>query len=198
MDFKKLIEKYFKSSRNLMYYMVIAVLLGVLFMIAGSAVSNMNTSRKNDEKKNAIEVSTNSAALGAPASYEEKLRRELVEVLGKIKGVGKVDIVIKFEEDIEEIPAKDIDNSQEKVEEKDNNGGTRVTTRENSNEKVVVVNDGSAGGKVVMLRRINPKIGGVIVVAEGAENRELRMELVRAVKTVLNIPDYKVSIHSMK
>jgi stage III sporulation protein AG len=197
MDFKKIIEKYFKNTKTFIYYMVIVVLFGVLLLLIGNVTSNMNTAENAGKKKNAVQVSTNAGSIGAASSYEDKLRKDIVDALGKIQGVGKVEVIINFDEDIEEIPAKNINNTQERIEEKDSQGGNRVTTRQSNNETVVTVNKGS-GSEVVIIRKINPKVAGVLVVAEGAENGVLRKELLQAVRTVLNVPEHKVTIHSMK
>jgi stage III sporulation protein AG len=180
-----------------MYYMVIVVLVGVLLVLIGNVASNINTAENTEKKKNAVQVSSNAAAVGTPSTYEDKLKRDLVDTLGKIQGVGKIDVVINFEENIEEVPAVNKNNTTEKVEEKDSNNGVRVTQRDTKNETVVTVNEGS-GSKVVILRTINPKVAGVLVVAEGVENTALRKELLVAVRTVLNVPEYKVTVHSMK
>ncbi|TDT61948.1 stage III sporulation protein AG [Fonticella tunisiensis] len=196
MDFKKLQEK-FKDTKKLMYYLLIAILLGVLLMLIGNVTTSLNSSSLGEkDKKNTIQVNTNTAA-GTPSTYEDKLKKELTDTLSQIEGVGKVVVTINFEEGYEEVPVMNKNNSDRRIEEKDSNGGTRITTEKTDSSNAVIVNDGS-GSKVVITRRINPKVAGVIVVAEGAENRKLRDDLILAVRTVLNVQEHKVAVMPMK
>ena len=39
-----------------------------------------------------------------------------------------------------------------------------------------------------------PKIKGILVVAKGAENSYLRLEIVRAIQSVLNVPVHRIAL----
>lgn len=47
-----------------------------------------------------------------------------------------------------------------------------------------------------MLREIKPQVRGVIVVAEGAEDIEVKMRLYDAVKTVLQVSGDRVQVYA--
>ncbi len=55
----------------------------------------------------------------------------------------------------------------------------------------------SEGGMIV-LKEIKPKVKGVIVVAQGAEDIEVKEMLYEAVKTVLGISGNRVEVYSSK
>lgn len=198
MDIKKVFNKYCKNPKKFMFNMVIFLLCGVLIILIGDITQNLNTKKDKDVKQqNIVEVSSNAGIVPTSNSYEEKLRKDLTDTLLQVSGVGKVSVMIYFEGGSESLPAMNINDTNKKIEEKDSQGGLRTTTEANKSHNVVIVNDGG-NSKPFVVRQVNPTIGGVMIVAEGSENAELRERLHNAVKTVLNIPGNKVTIMPMK
>lgn len=201
MDFKKLFEKAFnfKDTKKTMMNLVIILIFGVLLILVGDIVSNMNSKRAKDTK-NSVEVTTNAKSAGVQAGqggYDERVKKELSDALAHVAGVGKVNVMIYFDGGTESVPAMNITDTNKKTEEKDGQNGTRVTTENSKTQNIVVVNEGS-GSKPFIVKQLNPSIGGVMVVAEGANNPEIKERLLNAVRTVLNLPVHKVSILPME
>ena len=196
MDFKKLMDKLPKETKKIVLNILIVALIGILMMIIADTYNQIKLSdKKKKEEKSVIEVTNNTAT--SPISYEEKFKRELTDILSQIEGVGKVNVMIYFEGGSITVPAFNENFSTRKIEEKDSQGGNRVTTENSKNINVVLLNDGSSN-KPLIIKQMNPNIGGVIVVAEGAKNPMIREQIITAVKTLLNIPAYKVSALPMK
>lgn len=125
---------------------------------------------------------------------EEFVEYRLKNILKNIQGVGEVEVMITFEMGTEIIPASNTTKSIDTTEERDSNGGTRIIASENITETVVVSNE-SNKSKPLVLKEIKPQVNGVIVVAEGSENIEVKAKLYDAVKTVLQIPGHKVQVY---
>ncbi|KRQ86837.1 hypothetical protein ABG79_01328 [Caloramator mitchellensis] len=196
MDFKKFMDKLPKDTKKIVLNVLIVILVGILLMIIADTYNQIKISdKKKKEEKSVIEVS--SEALNPTFSYEEKIKRELTEILSQIEGVGKVSVMIYFEGGSATVPAYNENYSTRKIEEKDNQGGNRITTENNKNINVVLLNEGNSN-KPLIIKQINPNIGGVIVVAEGAKNPMVKEQIITAVKTLLNVPSYKVSALPMK
>lgn len=196
MDFKKIINKMPQDKKKVILNVLIVILIGILLMIIADTYNDIKLSdKKKKEEKSVIEVTNNTFA--SSQSYEEKLKRDLVDILSQIEGVGKVNAMIYFEGGSISVPAINENNSTRRIEERDNQGGNRVTTENNKNISVVVLNDG-VGNKPLIVRQMNPKVGGVIVVAEGAKHPIIKEQIITAVKTLLNIPANKVSVLPMK
>lgn len=197
MNIKKILEKYFKGdSKKVVRNMTIVILFGVLLILIADVLSGLN-SKKTDNENSTVEVNT---ATGIPVTsntYEEKIKSDLTETLSMITGVGNVSVMIYFEGGSESIPAVNINNTNRRTDEKDNQGGTRVTTEENNNTNVVIV-DKNNSTEPFIVKQVNPSIGGVLVVAEGASNPEMKEKIHNAVKTVLNLPANKVTVLPMK
>ncbi|SDK51284.1 stage III sporulation protein AG [Natronincola ferrireducens] len=126
---------------------------------------------------------------------EEIVEYRLKRILETIRGVGEVEVMITLEMGSEIIPASNSTRSADTTEEKDSNGGTRTMISESTTETIVIANEPS-GHKPLVLKEIKPQVNGVIVVAEGAENIEVKAKLYDAVKTVLQVPGHKVQVYS--
>ena len=196
MDIKGIINKYFKNSKKLMINLIILFLCGVLLILISDISTNV-TNKKIKGTKNVVEVNTNTQTPMVTNTYEEITKRELINTLSDIDGVGKISVMIYFEGGSQSIPAMNVNDTNRKTQEKDTTGGQRVTTENTKNASVVIVNEGGES-KPFVVRQFNPSIGGVIVVAEGADNAVIKERLFIAVRSVLNLSSNKVSIMPMK
>jgi len=194
MNLKEILDKNIKNPKKFFLNMIIVILIGILMMLISNVYKSINLAdKKKKEEKSVIEVSTYAPQL----TYEEKLKKDLIDILMQIDGVGKVNAMIYFEEGASTVPAYNENNSIRKIEEKDNQGGTRITTENSRNINVVLMNEGTSN-KPFIIKEIRPRIGGVIVVAEGAKSPLIKEQIINAVKTGLNIPANKVSVLPMK
>jgi stage III sporulation protein AG len=210
--FKGASNLHFKDPKKIMMNFVIIILCGVLIILIGDISSNLS-SKKETNKTNSIQVDANgsnnanentntntssSTQNGLVLNnYEEVVKKELVDTLTEIDGVGRVSAMIYFEGGTVTIPAFNINNSDKETQEKDTTGGTRITKEHDTSQNIVMENQGG-DSKPFMLKQNNPIIGGVVIVAEGAEDYLIRQRLQLAVKTVLNVPLSKISIMPMK
>lgn len=127
--------------------------------------------------------------------YNVYLENKLANILANLKGVGEVNVMITFEDSIESIPASNTTKTTETTKEVDAEGGTREVNREDVNIQMVNSNNDK---EIIVLKEVNPTVKGVIVVANGAEDGEVKERLYEAVKTVLGISGNKVQIYSSK
>ena len=126
--------------------------------------------------------------------YGTLLEKKLEDTLSKLKGVGEVKVMITLEDTIEKIPAFNTSKNNETTNEVDSQGGTRETIREGMDIQMVTGSEGT----LMVLKEIKPTVRGVIVIAEGAEDPEIREMLYEAVKTVLGISGNRVEVYSSK
>ena len=187
----------FKEFASKKYIANILVLIGIAIMVLiVSKDTFLGNSKKMIKQENTLENTL------APQEYGERTEEELIEyrlknILENIEGVGDVEIMITFEMGAEIIPASNKSKSSDTTEEKDSGGGARTIVSEDITETVVTTNE-NYGTKLLVLKEIKPKVNGVIVVAKGAENIEVKARLYDAVKTVLQIPGHKVEIYPKK
>jgi stage III sporulation protein AG len=200
MDIKSLINKYFIKSKKKVVNLIILFLCGVLLILIGD-ISSSFANKKTVDKKNAVEVnnSANNSVQNNDISnsYEDTVKKELIDTLSVIDGVGKISVMIHFEGGAIEEVAKNYTDSSSKIQEKDNQGGNRITTENNRSQNVLVINQDGAT-KPFVLRTYNPTVAGIVIVAEGADDAITRERLLIAVETVMALPKAKISIMPMK
>lgn len=193
MDYKKWIDKISKSlkSKRALTNLLILFLTGILILIT---INFFTASDKNNNQDN---TQNQSSDLKSVSDYETTIQTKLKDTLEKIEGVGKVEVMVSFESGEEQVPAVNVNDSTNKTEEKDTEGGTRNTTQENNGSTVVITNDGSKSEPLIV-KTYKPKVTGVCIVAEGAENSLTELRISKAVINLFNISDDKVNVYPMK
>ena len=185
---KKYLEKV--NNKELMRNLFIILIIGIiLIIIADIFIKEKKGVNQNLKLENEVKNPTNTET-----DYGTVLENKLEDVLSQLKGVGSVKVMITLEDTIEKIPAFNTTKNNETTNELDSQGGTREIIREDTTIQVVTGSEGS----LMVLKEIKPTIKGVIVIAEGAEDLEVKERLYEAVKTVLGISGSKVEVYASK
>ena len=109
---------------------------------------------------------------------------------------GKVKVLVTYSTSSEVIAMYNEDNSVSSTNETDSEGGSRVSSEETSKKEVIFTDEN--GSKVPATKTIfNPKIEGVIVTAEGANNAEVKSNIVSAIEAVTGVGTHKIQVFSM-
>lgn len=103
-------------------------------------------------------------------SYIAEMEHKIVSVIQKIDGVGKVAVAISHDATTESVYAYEAD----------------------TNNLIYVK------GEPVVIKTLPPKILGVVVVAEGADNPIVRMKINEAVVTLLDVEETRVQVFTHK
>ena len=111
----------------------------------------------------------------AEVAYAQQLSAQLEEVLSQIEGAGNVKVMITVASEGETVLAT------ETIE----NADGSVTT-----QPILV------GGEVVVLEEKNPEITGVLIVADGANDLNVRFNLLEAAASVLNINQSIIKVYA--
>jgi stage III sporulation protein AG len=127
------------------------------------------------------------------AEYENLYETQLREILGSVVGVGAVEVMVNLDSTPELVVEKDRDSRSSTTQEVDKDKATRNQSDQSRNEQVVVVKGGKQDAPVVV-KTLKPKVRGVLVVAKGAENIQVKAWITEAVQKVLDVPAYKISI----
>lgn len=188
----KKLKKYLEQINNkeLIKNLFIILIIGIIFIIVADIFFHeRKESNPRIELENGID---NNSRIGT--DYETVLENKLEHILSKLKGVESVEVMITLEDTIERIPAFNTTKNNETTNELDSQGGTREIVREDMTIQVVTGSEGS----LIVLKEIKPTVKGVIVIAEGAGDLEVKERLYEAVKTVLGIPGNKVEVYASK
>ena len=195
MKMEKIKEKITKKSNKFTYMIILIIIAGVMILVVSyfndSTPTFLNLSNDTTFQENKREEN-----LSTSTTYQDKVKNELKNILSKVKGVGEVDVIIHFEGGEELIPALDSEKSNTVTEERDSNGGNRVNNNNKDGTKVVMSSQGSSTEPLI-LKTYNPKIVGILIVAEGVDDPKLSYELTKIVASLYDISESKVSVIPM-
>jgi len=185
---KKYIEEL--SNKKLLNNLLIILIIGIIILI----IANIITGEKKNMDIDSKSEETGKSSIDSSLDYDSILEKKLENILIQMKGVRKVRVMITLEDTLEKVPAFNTTQNNETTSEIDSQGGTREVLREDMTTQVVT----GDGGSLTVLKEIKPTVKGVIVIAEGAEDLEVKERLYEAVKTVLGIPGNRVEVYSSK
>ncbi len=180
---------------------MVLFLLGVVLLAAGSLLpeekqkdASVIAPEKAAETAGVPDMSAEAISSDLPA-VEQEMGKRLEAILGTVEGVGAVSVTVSLENGPQKVFAENANTNERKIEENDSNGGHRVTTETTENDQMVLAQPASTSGQQpVVVKEIRPEIAGVLVVAQGAENAEVKVSLTRAVQTLLDLPAHRISI----
>ena len=180
-EIKKLFSD--KKSSNLLALLLIIgfILLAINILLPKSSDTKTEESKANMD--NAISAN----------QYEETEKKELINILKKIQGVGEVEVKINFEGDEVKVPAYETTKQNTITEETDREGGKRTNNQNNDSSKIVMATD-----KPYILTTEKPKVIGIVVVAQGASSSKVKHDIEVAVTNLYNLSANKVNVYPMK
>ncbi|MDO5560606.1 MAG: hypothetical protein Q4F95_13580 [Oscillospiraceae bacterium] len=120
--------------------------------------------------------------------YCGRLEKEIQLLLGKINGVGRVNVMLTVEGTEETVYA------QQNKSSKSENGESSSQQDENS---YIFIQE--SGDKEALVEKvINPAITGVVVVCDGGDNAKVRESIYNAVSVSLNVPANKIFVAELE
>lgn len=179
-------------------YVIVLLVVGIGFMIVSNFLSNSNTSsietmtvaggdketevfKQTDENQSTIDI------------FEKEYENQLKEALETIVGVEDVTVVVNVDSTSEKILEKNTVTQSQSTTETDREGGTREVEDQSVDEQVVIIRQGDKETPIV-IKTEKPEIRGVLVVAKGVENIQIKKMITDAVTRVLDVPSHRVAI----
>lgn len=106
---------------------------------------------------------------------------------------GDVDVLITFSETSKVIPIYNESSSKSQTEESDDSGGNRKIESYDSNKEVV----SDSSSKPVTEKVVMPKIEGAIITAKGANNINIKNNIISAVEAATGLAVHKIQVFEM-
>jgi stage III sporulation protein AG len=186
---------------NKFQYLLLVLCIGAACILVGNSVfksnkafstvsiaNNKSTNSNNGTNKNL----ENNPILNEQRQYEDELKSSLEEMLG----VNNVTVLVDLDSSDQQILATNKTIEKQTTEESDKNGGHQTIDSNSTSEKPVIENDNNQEPIVVETKK--PEIRGVLVVAKGAEDIEVKKSIVDAVTRVLGVPSFRVAVEPKK
>lgn len=123
------------------------------------------------------------------ARFETHLEKEMVRILQAINGAGRVSVKITLKSGVQQVWER-----QTRVSRRTERQQQEVITEESSDEQLAFTTSKGGGNAPVLKTELAPEIEGIVVVATGAVNGQVKELLTETVMTVLNLPVHRVLV----
>ena len=137
-------------------------------------------------------------AAGGLAGYEERLEQRLADILSCVENAGRVRVLLKLSYGKELVVAEDVRTEQSAMNETDNEGGSRETNETAQDGQTVRLRQADGSELPLVLKEIEPRVEGVLIIAEGGNDIFVKDALIRAAYTVLGVEPHKVQVLTMQ
>lgn len=176
MKLAEVYKKYFGQITNTKSLLVI-LLIGVVLLVLAGMPSGAD--KKETENKNQADSINRT-------EYLKDLEQRLAKILSSVSGASDVSVMITLEDSGQRVYARD-----ERSENKTSDGGGETNTSDGS---YVLKNNSGGGQSAVLIKSRLPSVSGVLITAKGADDAEVKNNLVNAVKAVLDVRAHRVVV----
>lgn len=177
-----------KNIENLVVFLILLIIT----VIAINMIWSKDEDQPEEEEASYKVLASENSNITENTEYD--LQTELEDILSKMDGIGKVDVLITYSQTSTVVPMYSETESSTVTEETDSGGGTRKQESSNLNKEVITDGDNKAVTQTVIL----PKVEGAIVIAEGGGNATIKANIIQAVSAVTGLATYKVQVFEMQ
>jgi stage III sporulation protein AG len=187
-------------------YMILVLCVGAAFMLAGNILFKKDTNlasvpAASGEKAASEDVPAfglkKSSGNKAITEYEEKYENQMKKALQEMLGVEDVTVVVTIDSTDKKVLEKNRVTKSQTTDETDRDGGQRKVVDTSSDEQLVIIREGEKEVPIVVETK-KPEIRGVLVVAKGADNIEVKKWIKEAVTRALGVPSHRVAVMPKK
>jgi stage III sporulation protein AG len=184
-------KEFWESIKKIKHIEIIAAVLVIAIIITLYASTPGNLLSGGEKANDEPQPVSPDTAIPEDTS-ETDIEKRLAAILSNMEGAGQVDVMITYKTGPALVPAMDRNEMQTTSTDQD---GERVSqTQQTEVQERPMTVDGPDGSVPVVLYQETPEIKGVIVIAEGADDIEVYMNLERAVMTILNVRADQVEV----
>ena len=183
-----------KKIENLVFFIIILIITIVNINIIWN---DKNTSKNVKEVDTNKKLATTNQVQVEQVSKEDTLSQKLEAILSQIQGVGEVKVFINYSESSEVVAMYNENSKSSTTEETDTSGGIRKV-QETDSQKDIIYQENN-GTKTPMTKKvIEPKIEGAIITAKGANNIDVKTNIIQAVEAATGLATHKIQVFEMQ
>jgi len=176
--FRKILKKYHLEKWFQKENLIILILAGVLLIVITLPTKEKEevyTGNKMTEKESPDET-VQEVSDSSTVDYAADLEKKLTDILSNVQGVGSVFVMITLRESEELIVEKDTEEKRQQ---------TIYETKDHTSVPYVI-------------KTVFPKVEGVAVIAEGAENGSVKKNITEIVQALFDVELHKIKVTGSK
>lgn len=131
-------------------------------------------------------------------NYSRYMEMRLEKTLSYVEGTGKVKVLVTVRQSETKVVEKDHPNVRKNRYETGKDG-ENTNTMELTNDTETVYTEDENGHKIPFVTaKIQPKIAGVLVVAQGAGNERVKKQITEVIQALFDVEAHKIIVVKMK
>ncbi len=170
--------------------LLIILLLGVALVFLSFPEGKKKATTNETEPVKEIAVSED--------TYERLLEERLKNTLSKVEDVGQIEVMITVKATSEKIVLKENPYTNHTTSETDSEGGSRNSMESSQSDSAVYIEESDGSKRPYVIKEIEPKIEGVVVIAQGGDKAAIVSEIMDAVAALFDVPRHKIKVLKMK
>lgn len=189
------------NKRKIENLVVFLVLLIITIIAINTIWGDKNEEVKKDDNKSSYKQLAESIDNNIDSNNQQlteyNLEQSLEDILSKISGVGKVEVLVTYSETSEVVAMYNEKQTASNTEETDTNGGVRKIEETDTNKEIIY--EEINGQKTPITQKVvMPKIEGAIITAEGAGNVNVKTNIIQAVSAATGLSTYRIQVFKME
>jgi stage III sporulation protein AG len=194
MDLRKFTDsckKFFSKDRRLKLMVILGVAGMLLILFSQSLGGGSDTAMPESAGEGA-------GTLYTAEEYIAKTEEKLCALITQIEGVGRAEVMVTLENNGEYVYAQEEKRNLDKNVEPGGDGQSdKITSKENIQMSYILVESGYGSKEPLIRTQLEPKIQGVVIVCEGADNLRVEQSLINVATTTLGISSARVCVEKI-
>lgn len=172
------------------------ILIFVILLPTGNSGNFFKTKEEtgtvNEEPEVTAQIQTRDSG-----DYQKELEQQLEDFLCEIEGVGEVKVLLYMDASQQYVVEKDVP-TRTSTTTTVSSGGQEDNKEEQREEETVYTVNGNGEQVPFITQTINPKITGVAIAAQGAQQESIKMQIVRLAMALYGLEANKVEVFVLK
>lgn len=186
-----------KKTENLIFFVVLLIITIVVIDIIWNGNKQVTKQENNTSSKQLANVDTGKKVEDIEVNAStDNLSEQLEVILSKIQGVGEVKVFVNYSESSEVVAMYNETTKTSNTEENDTSGGTRKI-QETDSQKDIIYQEDNGEKTPITQKVVQPKVEGAIITAKGANNAEIKTNIIQAVEAVTGLATHKIQVFEM-
>ena len=151
-------------------YVVLVLLIGIVLLLIPSGADDEETIKTEESHDD--------------SAYVAQVERDLCNMLGRISGAGKVDVMLTMQ-------------YGSRTEYQTDTVSTTDSERNSREQKTVILSEGSAYDKAAVSAMRYPQFQGALIICEGADIPSVKLDILNAVSALTGLGTDRITVVKM-
>ena len=186
-----------RKIENLVFFIVLLIITVLAINLIWNGNKNETNEQTNNTSKQLATTNNQAQTNQIQGMNESDLETKLEEILSQIQGVGEVKVLLNYSESSEVVAMYNETSKTSNTEETDTSGGTRKI-EETDTQKDIIYQEDNGEKTPITQKIVQPKIEGAIITAKGANQADVKANIIQAVEAVTGLATHKIQVFEMQ